>query len=768
MPITEDRSAFVDTAATTFALSKMFTVTAGSGNPAYLVLTTLDRDEYTAGAGAGTGTLAGNGRTLGFGAIGGDGRGAGIVFSYQASSGRYYNSSYGYFDQLSYTSPGSAGDVTDLSVFGTGSLSLANAYAGNAYDMMQVDPAGYLGTAAVVTQANFAGPVPAQATPDQIATTAEGFVGQDWNQDGCWVLCSTIAAEAGAALPMQSTLIGLAGAANGEWIVAFDGPVGQTGNWQAMLKPGEMVVIGTPGGGGHITTVVSGAGATAMLVDNAVFEGAGGQVNNPANDGSSSDIVIQPPHLASQEWSGVQADTVVIYQLDTPVVTDTVAADSLSTGTAQSLAALFGATDPAGRVIAEWQVYNGLSSDALVLGGADETGSMAAATALTVSSLAGRSLLAGGAAGTDTLEARAYNGSYWGDWQSLAVTITTTTSSPPPVIAAPVLQTPTQNQTWKEAAAVSLALPASAFTDPQGETLSYTATLQGGAALPAWLKFNAQTETFNGVPPNAAQTLTITVIATDTSGLSAADTFSGHRAGHAGGNQRDAGAELDRRPAGGADAAGRHLYRSAGRRPDLHGDIVERKAAARLARLRSRRGNLQRHRAGHREQPEHQGDRHRQQRPVRVGDVRRQRGAGRSTPFPSFPLFGITVTETPDQAWTDGELVKFQVPADTFSDALGLPLRFEAFQVGGPSVTRWLYFDPAKDTLLGTVPDNAHGIVELAVLAIDPLGMTAEDLFSVTLSPASGHTPFAATPAPPGSALLYNPPEPANALPLHS
>ena len=54
----------------------MFTVSAGSTDPAYLVLTVLDRDEYTAGASGATGTLTGNGHTLGLSSIGGDGRGS--------------------------------------------------------------------------------------------------------------------------------------------------------------------------------------------------------------------------------------------------------------------------------------------------------------------------------------------------------------------------------------------------------------------------------------------------------------------------------------------------------------------------------------------------------------------------------------------------------------------------------------------------------------------------------------------------------------------
>jgi hypothetical protein len=235
MSIILNKNAFVDPSSTAIGLSQMFTVTAGSSNPAYLVLTLLDRNEYTAGASGATGTLTGNGHTLNLSSLGGDARGAGIVFAYQPSTGRYYNSTYGYFDQLTYQSSGSRNDVTNLSLFGTNSLSQATAYASSAYSMMQVDASGYLGSATVVTQPKSSGIVPAQATPDSIAAVADGFVGQAWNMNGCWVLASTVAAEAGASLPVQSTAIGLPGVANGEWIVAFNGPLGQSGNWQSLV-----------------------------------------------------------------------------------------------------------------------------------------------------------------------------------------------------------------------------------------------------------------------------------------------------------------------------------------------------------------------------------------------------------------------------------------------------------------------------------------------------------------------------------------------------
>ena len=154
-------------------------------------------------------------------------------------------------------------------------------------------------------------------------------------------------------------MLGLPGQADGEWIVVDNGPAGQSGNWQSMVKAGEMIVFINPGeNSGHITTYVSGSGATAMLVDNIIYENAFDQVTNLAGDGSSSDIVIAAPHVASQEFAGVAGSSVMIHELDTPIVTATVARDSLTTSTSQSLAALFSVSDPANKAITEYQGYD--------------------------------------------------------------------------------------------------------------------------------------------------------------------------------------------------------------------------------------------------------------------------------------------------------------------------------------------------------------------------------------------------------------------------
>ncbi len=60
----------------------------------------------------------------------------------------------------------------------------------------------------------------------------------------------------------------------------------------------------------------------------------------------------------------------------------------------------------------------------------------------------------------------------------------------------------------------------------QGDVLTYSATLGNGTALPAWLTFDAVTQTFSGTPDDAqVGSVDLTVTATDSGNLSASDTF---------------------------------------------------------------------------------------------------------------------------------------------------------------------------------------------------------------------------------------------------
>src|SRR5262249_12316068 len=91
--------------------------------------------------------------------------------------------------------------------------------------------------------------------------------------------------------------------------------------------------------------------------------------------------------------------------------------------------------------------------------------------------------------------------------------------------AAPKLAHQTAAQTWTQGAAISFSPGATTFTDPQGQALSYSAMLYNGHPLPTWLTCDAATGTFSGMVPYATAALAIKLTATDTSGLSASETF---------------------------------------------------------------------------------------------------------------------------------------------------------------------------------------------------------------------------------------------------
>jgi Ca2+-binding RTX toxin-like protein len=92
---------------------------------------------------------------------------------------------------------------------------------------------------------------------------------------------------------------------------------------------------------------------------------------------------------------------------------------------------------------------------------------------------------------------------------------------------APVVNQTIAAQSTDEDANWVFTVPSGVFQDPNAsDALNYTASLSGGAALPAWLQFDAATRTFQGTPGNAdVGQLTVRVTATDPAGLSANTSF---------------------------------------------------------------------------------------------------------------------------------------------------------------------------------------------------------------------------------------------------
>lgn len=92
---------------------------------------------------------------------------------------------------------------------------------------------------------------------------------------------------------------------------------------------------------------------------------------------------------------------------------------------------------------------------------------------------------------------------------------------------APTVAHPIPNQSATEGSALHFQLAANTFADDDvGDTLTYSAQLVGGGALPAWLSFHAATRTFMGTPSGShVGTLSIEVTADDGQGASVASTF---------------------------------------------------------------------------------------------------------------------------------------------------------------------------------------------------------------------------------------------------
>lgn len=138
--------------------------------------------------------------------------------------------------------------------------------------------------------------------------------------------------------------------------------------------------------------------------------------------------------------------------------------------------------------------------------------------ALNSTSLAVQSLAAGQVV-TETFDYQATDGMI-ATPATLTVTITGTND-------APVVAIQLSNQTATETGTFVYQMPTNTFTDiDQGDTLTYTATMADGAALPSWLAFDSSTMSFSSnLIDGTAGLWEINVTATDTTGASASSSF---------------------------------------------------------------------------------------------------------------------------------------------------------------------------------------------------------------------------------------------------
>ena len=87
---------------------------------------------------------------------------------------------------------------------------------------------------------------------------------------------------------------------------------------------------------------------------------------------------------------------------------------------------------------------------------------------------------------------------------------------PPPPNIPPVVANPLADQEVTVDVPFTYVVPADAFTDADGDPLTYTVALSDGGMLPSWLTFDPATRTFTGTPgPGDSGTVRVTVMVSD-------------------------------------------------------------------------------------------------------------------------------------------------------------------------------------------------------------------------------------------------------------
>jgi hypothetical protein len=296
---------------------------------------------------------------------------------------------------------------------------------------------------------------------------------------------------------------------------------------------------------------------------------------------------------------------------------------------------------------------------------------------------------------------------------------------------------------WAANQAVTFALPSNAFVDPQGEILTYAATMADGSALPSWLKFNKASDAFTGTAPVTRQTLQLTVTATDQSGLSAHETFqaivnaiaptvSNQTAAQTWGAGKTVSFTL----------AANTFIDPQGEKLTLSASLANGSALPGGLTFNALSGTF----SGTAPiTPETLGLK------VTATDAS---GLSVSEMFSAAIQAGAPTLahQTANQIWTAGSSMNFLLPLNAFSDPQGAALSYAAFETSGPDVTNWLHFSTALAGFTGSVPGGLTGTIGIKVVATDAYGLSASESFGLTFGASSAH--LVAAGAPTGTEML--------------
>ncbi|MFJ5416673.1 putative Ig domain-containing protein [Pectobacterium carotovorum] len=331
---------------------------------------------------------------------------------------------------------------------------------------------------------------------------------------------------------------------------------------------------------------------------------------------------------------------------------------------------------------------------------------------------------ANGDVGSLTIKVTATDGSNASVSTTFGLTVTN-------VNDAPVVATPIPAQSVAQDGSLSFTVPAGTFTDPDGDTLTLSATLADGTALPAWLSFNPATGTFSGTPANGdVGSLTIKVTATDGSSASVSTTF-----GLTVTNVNDAPVVATPIPAQSVAQDGSLSFTvPAGTFTDPDGDTLT--LSATLADGTALPAWLSFNPAtGTFSGTPANGD---------VGSLTIKVTATDGSNASVSTTFGLTVTNVNDapvvsgtiaaQSIAQGGSLSVTVPAGTFTDPDGDTLTLSATLADGTALPAWLSFNPATGTFSGTPANGDVGSLTIKVTATDGSNASVSTTFGLTVT----------------------------------
>ena len=289
-----------------------------------------------------------------------------------------------------------------------------------------------------------------------------------------------------------------------------------------------------------------------------------------------------------------------------------------------------------------------------------------------------------------------------------------------------MLTAQTAAQTWKLGQAVNFPLASNTFADPQGQTLTYSATLSNGAALPSWLSFNATTGTFTGTVANSAtgserqrdrrptpadlstsETFSVLTPAPLAPTLTAQTATQTWKLGQA--------VNFTLASNTFTDPQAKNMTYSA----TLSNGAALPSWLAFNATTGAFTGTVANTATG-------------LSIKVTATDLG---GASSSETFSVLtPAAAPVLTaQTAAQTWNAGQAVSFALASNTFTDPQNEALTFKASQANGKALPAWLTFNGTTDTFSGTAPATASAI-SFKVTATDTSGLSVSETFAVTIA----------------------------------